>query len=86
MSDPDCICRGNWRQIVKEYEPLINRQYAHASGTVYRFFGLVHGDDDYYYGMIPVGGGRLMLVTCVGEITTAGFTLLPATPPTEGAG
>ncbi len=71
--DPDCICHGNWRTLVQEVDHLIDRQFKDASGRVYTFYGLVHGEDDYYYGMSsPLGG---VLLSCVGSLETHGFTL-----------
>lgn len=70
-TDADCICRGNWRAIVKETEPLIGKMFRDQRGDTYRFFGIVHGYDDYYYGMF--GRGRLRLLSCVGSIEGHGF-------------
>ena len=75
MRDDECICEGNWRAIVKEMEPLIGRQYRDINGRVVRFFGLVHGDDDYYYGL--AGEGKLELLSCVGDIEGYGYELVP---------
>ena len=72
-----CICKGNWREIVKECEPLIGRKFREdRSGNEYVFFGPVHGEDDYYYGMSCDGYG-VVLLSCVGAITGFGFTILP---------
>ena len=70
-----CICAGNWRAIVSENESMIGRKYKDNRGKVHRFFGLVHGDDDYYYGMSSRTG--VVLLSCVGDITGHGFELLP---------
>ena len=75
MSDDGCICKGNWRQIVKECTPLIGGSYRAKDGTKYVLFGIVHGDDDYYYGMAS-DEGRNMLLSCVGSIEGYGFTLI----------
>lgn len=73
--DDGCICRGNWRAIVKETESLIGRKYIGYDGDTYTFFGLVHADDDYYYGMHSAG--QMRLLSCVGSIDGYGFTLAP---------
>ena len=73
MIDKECICQGNWRSIVKETEHLIGKRFRDNRGDVYTFFGLVHGDDDYYYGM---NGNRLALLSCVGSIEGHGFELI----------
>lgn len=74
-ADPNCICRGNWRSIVKRAEPLIGRHYRGPDGKKYTFFGVVHGNDDFYYGMSRKGS-KLQLLSCVGSIESYGFTPL----------
>lgn len=59
--------KDNWTLIVKEYVPKIGFQYKDHSGTEYTFFGLVHADDDYYYGLMGMDG-KIMLATCVGGL------------------
>jgi hypothetical protein len=71
MDDAECICKGNWRKIVAEHESLIGAQYEDERGKTYTFFGLVHSDDDYYYGMSSKAGVRLL--SCVGSIEGHGF-------------
>ena len=72
--DQECICSGNWRAIVKETEPLIGKTFTNR-GEDFCLFGIVHGGDDYYYGMIGSKSG-LRLLSCVGSIDTHGFRLL----------
>ena len=69
----DCICKGNWRLLVKETEHLIGKRFRDDRGEEYTFFGLVHGDDDYYYGM---KGKELRLLSCVVNLETFGFELI----------
>ena len=71
--DKGCICKGNWREIVKECEPLFGKSYKDRRGKIYQLFGVVHADDDYYYGLMDKSG-RLVLATCVGSLETNGFT------------
>lgn len=80
--DTECICKGNWRAIVKKSEPLLNRLFIREYDKCeYRFFGIVHGSDDYYYGMIKhTDNSNLMLLSCVGNIESFGFTLKPRKP------
>jgi hypothetical protein len=73
--DPECICKGNWRKIVAEHENLIGAQYEDEKGNAYTFFGLVHGDDDYYYGMSSKAG--VSLLSCVGSIEGHGLRPRP---------
>lgn len=76
-----CICKGNWREIVKECEPLIDQKYIDSNGDQYAFFGVVHGGDDFYYGMF--GGGKLKLLSCVGSIEGHGYKLIAPCPHSQ---
>lgn len=64
----------NWNRIVGKYGSLIGRQYKDEKGKVYSFFGLVHGDDDFYFGM--AAQGDLRLLSCVGTPETMGLELI----------
>jgi len=70
-----CICKGNWRLLVKKYEPFLNKKYKNEKGKVYTFFGLVHADEDYYFGMVSKNG-KMLLLSCVGDIEDFGYTLI----------
>jgi len=72
--DEECICRGNWRAIVAEVEPLIGETFIDERGDEYTFFGVVHGEDDYYYGMWDRVNRTLCLASCVGNFHTMGYT------------
>ena len=74
MSKSGCICEGNWRKIVNSNHHLINRKFV-SKGKEYTFYGIIHGWDDYYYGMCGDGGGDLLL-SCVGSIKEHGFELV----------
>lgn len=74
--DEGCICRGNWRLIVNEYRAFIGKRYRDHKGQEWSFFGLVHGDDDYYYGMFRKG--ESVLLSCVGSIEGHGYELVDA--------
>lgn len=62
-SDAGCICRGNWRAIIREYEPFFGKRVRAHDGTEYTFWGIVHADDDYYYGLSA--GSGFVLSSCV---------------------
>lgn len=64
----DCICKGNWRKLVSECEPLFGKMYKGYDDQIYSFFGLVHAYDDYYYGMYNVKDKSIQLLSCVGSI------------------
>jgi hypothetical protein len=69
--EKDCICKGNWRSIVEEYEPLIGKKFL-LHEKVYYFFGFVHGADDYYYGMSD-DDNVYHAFSCVCNLKTYGF-------------
>ena len=72
----DCICDDNWKNIVKEYSNIIGRKFKdNHSKKIFSFFGIVHGDDDYYYGMCD-NENKVVLVSCVGSLENMGFDLL----------
>lgn len=70
----DCVCEGNWRLIVSEYEDKIGTRYQDEKGDFYIFFGLVHGGDDYYYGMWSISDNQCKLLSCVGSPEGHGFS------------
>jgi hypothetical protein len=78
-----CICKGNWRQIVAEVQPLIGKRFGDKQGREFTFFGVVHSDDDYYYGMS--GNSGMVLLSCVGDISGHGFELVDATGLEDGS-
>lgn len=73
LADDGCICKGDWRLIVKEVEHLINTQFIDSRGDKFNFFGIVHGGDDYYYGMSSPVGVRLL--SSVGSIEGHGYSI-----------
>jgi hypothetical protein len=70
----DCICKGkgNWRAIVAEVEPLLDTKFIDDDGYIWVLYGLVHGKDDYYYGMRRLDG-KTTLLSCVGNLQAHGF-------------
>ncbi len=80
-SSPDtgCVCRSNWRSIISKVELLIERRFRDSQGKTWTFFGVVHGKDDYYYGMSAKG--RIALFSCVGAFDSWGFTLIEEDSP-----
>lgn len=76
-----CICKGNWRMLVSEYSPMFGRDYKDdRTGEVFRFYGLVHTEDDYYFGMWNHITKKHRLLSCVGNIEGFGMTPLPPLP------
>lgn len=73
-----CICEGNWRNIVNEVQHLIGKRFfSGIYNKTYTFFGVVHGADDYYYGMID-DNGKMDLLSCVGDFETWELTIIEA--------
>ena len=58
--------KDNWTLITQQYVPLIGTRWKDHRGEC-SFFGLVHADDDYYYGMMDKDG-KVTLATCVGAL------------------
>ncbi len=67
----ECICKGNFRQIVSECESEMDKEFQDEKGITYTFYGVVWGSDDFYYGMYRKGESRLL--SCVGSIEGHGF-------------
>ena len=76
--DLQCVCKGNWRKILSDVEHLIDREFTDQNGRIFTFFGLVHGGDDYYYGMYAADDlpRNSVLLSCVGSIAGHGYELL----------
>ena len=70
----DCICEGNWRTLVRESDMLLDETFISMNGKSYTFFGIVHGKDDYYYGMVDQETHKISLLSCVGSLSGYGFT------------
>ena len=75
IPDP-CVCKGNWRALVRETEQLLDKRFRSHDGHEFVFFGLVHAESDYYFGMWNKEHG-LRLLSCVGSIEGHGYTLVP---------
>ncbi len=72
----------NWIRLVEECEDIINCRFRDENtNEEYRFFGLVHSYDDYYYGMYGKSGLRLL--SCVGNLETHGFRRISNEPEPE---
>ncbi len=74
FDDTNCICKGNWRNIVSESLPLLGKRFTDETGHEYTFYGVVHGEDDYYYGMCD-DDGCCYLLSCVGSLETHGYSI-----------
>lgn len=72
MEDKGCICKGNWRKIIKDCESLFGKKFKDSNDLIYRFIGVMHGDDDYYYCMWRYDDLRLL--SCVSSIEKHGFS------------
>lgn len=69
-ADPDCVCSGNWRQLVQKTRPIMNRRFFDPyTGKTYTFSGIVWAQDDFYYLMVPNDGGDCVQMSCVGDLT-----------------
>lgn len=76
--EQDCICKCNWRWIIKETEPFFGKKYKEKrTGDVYYLSGVLHAEDDYYYAMWNPRTKTYELLSCVGSIKNYGYELLP---------
>lgn len=66
----ECICKGNLRQLVDETSNVLDKIFVDKKGNRFRFFGIVIGSDDYYYGMSQIPTGKTHLLSCVGNFQT----------------
>lgn len=74
-----CVCEGNWRDIIKESEPLFGKHFFDTHNQkVYRLGGVVWAGDDYYYLMYrpEMTGDKYVWVSCVMSLEMAGFQLI----------
>lgn len=74
QDESECICRVNFRQIIKEYSPYFGDTYLDRDGNKCTFFGIVWGDDDLYYGMFRQDTKTVALLSCVGSIEGFDYT------------
>ena len=73
LEDDECICKCNWREIIKDTQHLIDSSYKNREGEECIFYGVVWGSDDFYYGMWNVKTGKSSLLSCVGSIEGHGY-------------
>jgi hypothetical protein len=65
---------NNLKLIVEECRDSIDNIFIDTkTGKYYRFFGVVIGSDDYYYGMSSMDTGKLLLLSCVCNLDNHGF-------------
>lgn len=69
-----CICEGNWRHLINEYQHLYKRKFE-RNGKIYTFIGILDAEDDYYYTLID-SEGKLQLSTCVVHLEHFGYKLI----------
>ena len=74
MEKIKCVCEGNWRKLVHEYDHLIGKTFRYNEEE-FKFFGLVHAEDDYYFGMLDKKS-KLSLWSCVGNFGLYGLELV----------
>jgi len=72
--DPNCICYGNWRNIIRRYEECLGNNYINLyTDTLHKFIGIMHGDDDYYYVMYNYKTKQSHFLSCVGWMSDHGY-------------
>lgn len=74
QQEKECICKGNWQSIIKESEPLLDKIFLDRNGKAFRFIGVMHSEDDYYYCLLSMTG-TLTRASCVMNLDTYGYIL-----------
>lgn len=71
----DCICTGNWRNIIKEVEPLMGKTFIDVrNGNLWVFQGVLWVEDDFYYVFIN-DNGHHKYITCCASFEQSGMKL-----------
>lgn len=65
----------NWKILISECKGLYDKTFTYSDGGKYVFFGLVHTDEDYYYGMRNKQTMEVKLLSCVGNFETHGYKM-----------
>lgn len=61
----ECVCEGNWRNIIHECEDFIGKPYFDDNMDVWRFVGVLWAEDDFYYTFYSPDTRNYMFSTCV---------------------
>lgn len=61
-------------KLVEEYEEMIGKTVVDEAGNEFEFFGIVWGEEDFYYGLSYMDVGGMTLVSCVMDLTDVGYT------------
>lgn len=61
------IC-NNWIQLIEQYDHLIDYIFVDDKGQDWKFCGIMHGSDDYYYVMKKHGTPNHYFFSCVGDL------------------
>lgn len=72
--EEQCICKVNWQPIIKECEQFLDKMFLDDKEEAYRFIGVMHSEDDYYYCMMGMDG-KLVRVSCVMNLESFGYKL-----------
>lgn len=72
-NDLKCVCEGNWRSIIHESEPFLDKVYI-KDGKECVFCGIMHCSDDYYYCMSC--DGDFTFLSCVGNLESYDYILV----------
>jgi hypothetical protein len=72
--NPVCICKGNWKNLVHEYQPLFGKKFIDENKEIFTFEGLLWANDDFYFCMVDTNH-KIHLDTCVGSLETLGYKL-----------
>lgn len=70
-----CICEGNWRNIIKESDPLIGKWFLDKNGKHWKFQGVLWAEDDFYY-LFRDTSHKCTYITCCVTLEQAGMRLM----------
>lgn len=68
-----CVCGGNWRNIIKEYEPFIGKTYKDENNKRWKLTGILWAEEDFYY-LLTNKLNETRYVSCCATLEQCGFT------------
>jgi hypothetical protein len=72
MIDTGCICKGNWREIIKENQQDFGKLFNDRNGNIHKYIGVVHTEDDYYHLLYDMNG-KPSLISCAVNLDMIGY-------------
>jgi hypothetical protein len=73
LENKECICEGNFREIIKDTEPLFDKEFVDSNDNTFILSGILYASEDFYYCMWSSSGCQYL--SCLLKIEDYGFTL-----------